>query len=121
MCGWFGIASAHDRARCCGVGRRGQVREIAGDEVGHVDEVAGGSIPTGAALGDLDQAVDGLHAAIRQPAVEGVQDTVPMCRDCQRRSKIRPRGGAKLGHFGFTRDAGDERRPVSCALHVAGG
>ena len=40
---------------------------------------------------------------------------------CQRRSKIRPRGGAKLGHFGFTRDAGDERRPVSCALHVAGG
>jgi hypothetical protein len=41
--------------------------------------------------------------------------------DCQRRSKIRPRGGAKLGHFGFTRDAGDERRPVSRALHVAGG
>ena len=40
---------------------------------------------------------------------------------CQRRSKIRPRGGAKLGHFGFTRDAGDERRPVSRALHVAGG
>ena len=40
---------------------------------------------------------------------------------CQRRSKIRPRGGAKLGHFGFTRDADDERRPVSCALHVAGG
>ena len=42
-------------------------------------------------------------------------------RWCQRRSKIRPRGGAKLGHFGFTRDAGDERRPVSRALHVAGG
>jgi len=40
---------------------------------------------------------------------------------CQRRSKIGPRGGAKMGHFGFARDAGDGRRPVSRALHVAGG
>jgi exodeoxyribonuclease I len=37
---------------------------------------------------------------------------------CQRRSKIGPRGGAKLGHFGFERDVGDGRRPVSRALHV---
>ena len=40
---------------------------------------------------------------------------------CQRRSKIGPWGGAKLGHFGFARDACDGRRPVSRALHVAGG
>jgi RNA polymerase primary sigma factor len=40
---------------------------------------------------------------------------------CQRRSKIRPRGGAKLGQSGFERDAGDGRRPVSRAHHVAGG
>lgn len=40
---------------------------------------------------------------------------------CQRRSKNGPRGGAKLGHFGFERDVGDGRRPVSRALHVAGG
>ena len=39
---------------------------------------------------------------------------------CQRRSKIGLRGGAKLGHFGFARDAVDGRRPVSRALHVAG-
>ncbi|WP_083392792.1 helix-turn-helix domain-containing protein [Rhodobacter xanthinilyticus] len=40
---------------------------------------------------------------------------------CQRRSKIGPRGGAKLGHFGFARDAADGRRPVSRALHIACG
>ena len=40
---------------------------------------------------------------------------------CQRRSKIGPLGGAKLGHFGFSRDAGDGRRPVSRALHIACG
>lgn len=40
---------------------------------------------------------------------------------CQRRSKIGPRGGAKLGHFGFARDVFGRRRPVSRALHVAGG
>ena len=41
--------------------------------------------------------------------------------ECQRRSKIGPRGGAKLGHFGFARDVFGRRRPVSRALHVAGG
>lgn len=40
---------------------------------------------------------------------------------CQRRSKIGPRGGAKLGHFGLARNACGGRRPVSRALHVAGG
>ena len=40
---------------------------------------------------------------------------------CQRRSKIGPRGGAKLGHFGFAGDARGGRRPVIRALHVAGG
>lgn len=40
---------------------------------------------------------------------------------CQRRSKFRPRGGAKLGHFGFARGGHVGRRPVSRALHVAGG
>ncbi len=40
---------------------------------------------------------------------------------CQRRSKIGPRGGAKLGHLGFLRGARGGRRPVSRALHVAGG
>ena len=40
---------------------------------------------------------------------------------CQRRRKIGPRGGAKLGHFRFAREARGGRRPVSRALHVAGG
>ena len=50
---------------------------------------------------------------------EGLQ---PLLQDtCQRRSKIGPRGGAKLGHFGFARDACDGRRPVSRARHLACG
>jgi len=57
------------------------------------------------------------HGALPPVRAERVEHPA----NCQRRSKIRPRGGAKLGHFGFTRDAGDERRPVSRALHVAGG
>lgn len=40
---------------------------------------------------------------------------------CQRRSKIGPRGGAKLGHFGFVRDACYVRRPVMRAPHLACG
>jgi hypothetical protein len=40
---------------------------------------------------------------------------------CQRRSKIGPRGGAKLSHFGLARKACGGRRPVSRAPQIAGG
>jgi hypothetical protein len=70
----------------------------------------------GAAIGgSIDGAILGVSAAtIGRSDAEGGPG-------CQRRSKIGPRGGAKLGHFGFARDACDGRRPVSRALHVAGG
>ncbi len=41
---------------------------------------------------------------------------------CQRRSKIRPLGGAKVGHFGVVRDGcAERRRPVNRAPQIAGG
>ena len=57
-------------------------------------------------------------AGVRVWIAGGVTD---MRCGCQRRSKIGPRGGAKLGHFGFAREARGGRRPVSRALDVAGG
>ena len=38
-------------------------------------------------------------------AMEDGQDRADILIYCQRRSKIGPRGGAKLGHFGFAGDA----------------
>ncbi|WP_223426650.1 hypothetical protein [Tateyamaria pelophila] len=54
---------------------------------------------------------------------EGIDpDNWEVSYGCQRRSKIRPKGGAKIGHFGVGRD---ERtgcwRPVDRALQIAGG
>nr|WP_084399046.1 ATP-dependent metallopeptidase FtsH/Yme1/Tma family protein [Henriciella aquimarina] len=41
---------------------------------------------------------------------------------CQRRSKTRPKGGAKVGHFGVGREGRIERwRPVDRAPQIAGG
>jgi len=40
---------------------------------------------------------------------------------CQRRSKIRPCGGAKLGHSGVWAGSCHGRRPVSSAYQIAGG
>lgn len=58
----------------------------------------------------------------RKPVRKPFPEHLPRKRVvCQRRSKIGPLGGAKLGHFGFSRDAGDGRRPVSRALHIACG
>ena len=43
-------------------------------------------------------------------------------RVCQRRSKTRPKGGAKVGHFGVGREGRIERwRPVDRAPQIAGG
>ncbi|MDR9394877.1 MAG: BLUF domain-containing protein [Roseovarius sp.] len=43
-------------------------------------------------------------------------------RICQRRSKTRPKGGAKVGHFGVGREGRIECwRPVDRAPQIAGG
>ena len=78
---------------------------------------------------DSDGPLDATLAAMPLPrlrvwhAVRPGQHWIPapVSHGCQRRSKIGPRGGAKLGHFGFAREARGGRRPVSRALHVAGG
>ena len=62
--------------------------------------------------------LDSQEHRCRQYAVAHGYDVEAVC---QRRSKIGPRGGAKPGHLGIAREVRGGRRPVSRALHVAGG
>lgn len=59
---------------CRGLGR--QVAEIAGDQIGHEDEVTCFAISSVADLGRLDYPVYGLGRAIAQGTVEAVEDAV---------------------------------------------
>jgi electron transfer flavoprotein alpha/beta subunit len=82
-------------------------------EAGKADEIIAVSI-------GVKQSQETLRTALAMGADRAILVACPH-RGGQRRSKNGPRGGAKLGHFWFTREAGDGRRPVSRALHVAGG
>lgn len=68
--------------RCSSVGVRGEMLELARDQVTHGDEVLGGAVPTRSGLGCLHEAVDRLHIArVAVSSTEGMQHTGPVCLD----------------------------------------